>query len=727
MCKRFWRWAAGFLLGLVGGTGLGCSGGDAELFEKPLVGDSGPAATDGPAFEVDATKAEDAALPDSATDHAGFDGAEDKGTSPDTDVDHAVVDSTSPDSADGPHPGECQSNPDPVCDDLIGCTIDSCDNGKCAHYPAAPPNPSACAAGQMCDIVKGCVAAPTCQTTADCLSLWQSDPCKTNIDCKTGTCAFLVLDTDGDGHPPIACGGDDCNDSNNAAHPGAQETCDGQDQDCDGIADDGATCPDAKEQCQQGMCACKPQNSCPGVSDCVDKSNDTAHCGDCNIACPTGATCEQGLCKCPTEMTPCGGHCVDLKSSSDNCGSCNHPCAAGAQCVNATCECPAAVSSVTPTTATRNQSTLFNIKGTCLPPTITPVLTDCSSMQVLSVSATSVDFRCTPTGSFGTKNGVVFDAPGGIVIAPFAVETTYGGLSQSCSSGPLCGTAQDSCCTSIDLPGGSYPRGRGAAGTDQCPVGMTCYPSEMPEHTGNVAQYRLDKYEVTLSRFRRFVEQYDGTAPPAGAGENPSIPNSGWSPAWNSSLPTTQQALILKIKCAFGTQVWTDTPGANEAYAMNCLNWYTAFAFCAWDGKRLATEAEWEFAAAGGAENRLYPWGQAPVGSALLKNLCAGPSCTLADQVPVGEFPAGASRWGHLDLAGGVFEWVLDGTESDSDYSLLGGTCNNCAALQFNVSRRTRGGALGSADTRFRAAARKTEDASTNWAINGVRCASDVP
>jgi formylglycine-generating enzyme required for sulfatase activity len=240
------------------------------------------------------------------------------------------------------------------------------------------------------------------------------------------------------------------------------------------------------------------------------------------------------------------------------------------------------------------------------------------------------------------------------------------GLAATCGS-----TGNQNCCTSLEVPGGTYNRtyvNDGSGPTSQADA-------------ATVSGFRLDKYDVTVGRFRRFVAAWNGGwRPAAGSGKHvhlgggmglansasPGTRETGWLSADNASVAPTN----TNLACSW-MNTWTNTPGVNENKPVNCVNWPEAYAFCIWDGGFLPSEAEWGYAAAGGSEQRRWPWGSTAPGTAnqyaIFSNgatVCYypnGATCVGAANVaPVGTAPAGAGRWGQLDLAGEMWNWNLD-------------------------------------------------------------------
>lgn len=273
--------------------------------------------------------------------------------------------------------------------------------------------------------------------------------------------------------------------------------------------------------------------------------------------------------------------------------------------------------------------------------------------------------------------------------------------------------------------------GRSATGTDAyvlaAPSGDNI-ADEQPEHQIVVTEFLLDKYEVTIGRFLSFVNAYPCGKPSAEAGAHPGIQGSGWRVEWDALLPADKDALVLDT--SFSTELAWVIPlvGERDQYPIMGVTWYEAMAFCIWDGGRLPTEAEWEYAAAGGDENRLYPWGAATPGpdrDLAVLDCAASAACPIGDvfnspnPAEVGSIPAGDGRWGHADMAGNASEWVHDWYDPNW-YSSPGASGTNVSNVEPSSGAHVvKGGHFLDDAGALRAAARSEYESS----FNGLRCA----
>jgi sulfatase modifying factor 1 len=330
-----------------------------------------------------------------------------------------------------------------------------------------------------------------------------------------------------------------------------------------------------------------------------------------------------------------------------------------------------------------------------------------------------------PDAAMGGMDGAPGD--GGSGDAASLPPASCVGLPKNCGA-----NGDDNCCNSLEVPGGTYYRSYDVASDPNS--GNMDYPA-------TVSDFRLDKYEVTVGRFRAFVQAGMGTQlnpPPEGAGAHSKIAGSGWdSTSWNAKLAANKADLIADIKTCFSStfgdneskySTWTDTPTADtENRPMNCITVYEATAFCIWDGGYLPTEAEWNYAAAGGDQQRAYPWSN-PFGSLTIDSSyasyndgmnCVGdgnPGCAVTDLVKVGSKPAGDGRWGQSDLGGNAWEWTLD------EIAPYLNPCMDCARLP-RFDRIVRGGSFGRTTFFLRTVNRASFPSGDRVGEVGVRCA----
>lgn len=296
------------------------------------------------------------------------------------------------------------------------------------------------------------------------------------------------------------------------------------------------------------------------------------------------------------------------------------------------------------------------------------------------------------------------------------------------------------------IPGGEF-----TMGTDS-PWGR---PEEKPPHRVRVDGFWMDRTEVTNSQFEEFVRATgyvttaerapelgeimrqlpDGTPPPKP--EN-LVPGSLVFTPPDSSVPLTDPSAW-----------WKWTPGADwrhpegprstiqsrEHHPVVQVSWDDATAYASWAGKRLPTEAEWEFAARGGLDGRPFVWGDEPrPGGRILANVWQGAfpvQNTLEDgyssTAPVASFPP--NGYGLFDMAGNVWEWCGDLYDPACYRSRAGRAVvvnpSGPARVRGPEQRSQRGGSFLCSDSyclRYRPGARQGCARDTGMSHVGFRC-----
>ena len=155
---------------------------------------------------------------------------------------------------------------------------------------------------------------------------------------------------------------------------------------------------------------------------------------------------------------------------------------------------------------------------------------------------------------------------------------------------------------------------------------------EQPVHTVHIDAFFMDEHEVTNLEYKEFLLE---------------------NPRWQKS----------RIDKRFHSGIYLDNwsgnhhPSGKADHPVVHVSWYAAMAYAEWAGKRLPTEAEWEYAARGGLAGQKYPWGNT------ISAADANYGEHVGDTTPVGEYAA--NGYGLSDMAGNVWEWCLDAYDAD--------------------------------------------------------------
>ena len=643
---------------------------------------------------------------------------------------------------------------------VCGCTSET-DGSFCARLGATCGSRGGL---DNCGKGRNVVSCGTCSGTGEsCGAAGKANVCACIAESDTSFCKRMGATCGGVG------GADNCGNARNVAS-------------CGGCVGTGVTCGGGTKA---NVCGCTPETdagictrlgaACGAVStidNCGGKRS-VASCGDCG---GPGESCggagKANVCGCTPEgdnvfCKRVGASCGAM-SAADNCGqaraveSCGTCSGTGESCGGAgktnVCGC----------TSESEKALCERLGATCGSASgadncgTNRTAADCGGCTGTGVTcgggAKANTCGCTPETDavFCTRVGAVCGAKSGtdncgvargVAACGACGPHTFCTEQNTCFTSELAGTTalmtgpglntcgegrNESCGRSLLVAEGSFLRGAGKA------------------NPATVGEFRLDAFEVTVGRFRQFVDAWaKGWRPKAGAGKHAHLNagrglvdttgghESGWTDAWTRYVGAPSASGVVPEKpgasnvsgftsalaCSKQNQTWTPVAGTNESRPQNCLSWYDLAAFCTWDGGFLPSETEWEYAAAGGSEERAYPWGSTEPGSdaALAAYGCffsGSGTCTgVGNVAPAGSIAAGNGKWGQSDLAGNVWEWTLDWLAP------LTTTCVNCSKATGGADRVVRGGAYDNETAYLPSAVRISRYPALRNENTGGRCA----
>ena len=254
----------------------------------------------------------------------------------------------------------------------------------------------------------------------------------------------------------------------------------------------------------------------------------------------------------------------------------------------------------------------------------------------------------------------------------------------------------------VFIPAGQFQMGSEAEDADD---------DEQPVHTVHLEAFYMDKYEVTNAQFKTFVDA-----------------NSQWQKDKIEDKFHDDDYYLLH---------WNGNnyPEGKANHPVTQVNWYAAMAYAAWAGKRLPTEAEWEYAARGGLAGQTYPWGNTitPADANYDFHVRDIPYYFKAGETtPVGQYAA--NGYGLYDMVGNAWEWCLDEYDADfyarshnsrnpiSGAKTIQWLLDNFTSIPTNSWRVLRGGSLDLSARFLRVASRYKSTPTIPSAFRGFRC-----